>query len=523
MTRATTSKTHRSWQPSGAWITTRKVVQYLALLVFLVLFVLARRGDTAGDIVNIPMRLDPLLALSHLLSSRVFLMGSSLALLTVLLTLIFGRAWCGWLCPLGTVLDLFSLNRWRKIDAATPPDGWRGVKYFLLMVILVAALLGNLTLLVLDPLTLFYRTLAASIWPALDQIITASEVALYRIPFLAAPVSALDMWLRPEIFPSEPVYYRNALVFAIIFLGIIALNLIAPRFWCRYLCPLGGLLGIISKAALIRREVGEGCKGCTLCTQVCPTGTIDPQKNYASDPSECTMCLDCLEACPRSGIVFKARVSPAAWNEYDPGRRQALTSLGLAVAGVALVRSTPHTFREPSYLLRPPGTRENDFLEKCIRCGECVAACPTAALQPAVFEAGLEGLWTPVLVPRLGYCDYSCSACGQVCPVEAIPALALEEKRIQVVGTAYINTNRCIAWSDHQDCIVCEEMCPVPDKAIYLEEATVILRGGETKRIQLPYVNRELCIGCGICEYKCPINGEAAIRVYVPGDNVLSF
>ncbi|MGB6420756.1 MAG: 4Fe-4S dicluster domain-containing protein, partial [Anaerolineales bacterium] len=133
------------------------------------------------------------------------------------------------------------------------------------------------------------------------------------------------------------------------------------------------------------------------------------------------------------------------------------------------------------------------------------------------------GLWTPILVPRLGYCDYSCSACGQVCPVEAIPALALEEKRTQVVGNAYINTNRCIAWSDHQDCIVCEEMCPVPDKAIYLEEATVILRGGETKRIQLPYVNRELCIGCGICEYKCPINGEAAIRVYVPGDNVLSF
>ena len=159
----------------------------------------------------------------------------------------------------------------------------------------------------------------------------------------------------------------------------------------------------------------------------------------------------------------------------------------------------------------------------CVSCGECVAACPTAALQPAVFEAGLEGLWTPILVPRLGYCDYSCSACGQVCPVEAIPALALEEKRTQVVGEAYINTNRCIAWSDHQDCIVCEEMCPVPDKAIYLEEATVILRGGETKRIQLPYMIRELCIGCGICEYKCPINGEAAIRVYVPSDNVLSF
>jgi NAD-dependent dihydropyrimidine dehydrogenase PreA subunit len=130
-------------------------------------------------------------------------------------------------------------------------------------------------------------------------------------------------------------------------------------------------------------------------------------------------------------------------------------------------------------------------------------------------------MWTPILVPRLGYCDYSCSACGQVCPVQAIPPLTLEDKRKQIIGEAYIDQNRCIAWSDHRDCIVCEEMCPLPDKAIQLEEAEVWGADNTRVTVKLPHVLRERCIGCGICEYKCPVNGEAAIRVYVPEATVL--
>jgi ferredoxin len=143
--------------------------------------------------------------------------------------------------------------------------------------------------------------------------------------------------------------------------------------------------------------------------------------------------------------------------------------------------------------------------------------CPTGGLQPAVFESGIEGLWTPILIPTLGYCDYSCNACGQVCPVEAIPKLELDEKRLQVLGKAYINTNRCIPWSEGRPCIVCEEMCPIPDKAIYLEVKQALNAKGETETIQFPHVGRDKCIGCGICEYKCPVNGAAAIRVYVRG------
>lgn len=505
--------------PVNRWVTVRKVVQYASLLVFLALFVASRRGGWLPGLVNVPMRLDPLVVLANLLSSRIFLAGSSLALLTILLTLVFGRAWCGWLCPMGTVLDLFSLKHWRR-DRPAPGETWRVVKYGLMITILVAALMGNLALLALDPLTLLFRTLTTSLWPALERLLTWSETLLYDVPFFSGVVSTLDSWLRPALFPLEPVFYRSALLFGIVFLVVIALNIFAERFWCRYLCPLGAMLGLISKIALFRRQVGDDCRGCALCEKACPTGTIDPEKNFASDPGECTMCLDCLEACPRSTIVFNPRLSAAPWNHYDPGRRAFLLSTGAAIAGLALLRSGALAKREPPHLLRPPGSRESNRdaleLDRCIRCGECLRACPTGALQSAVFEAGLQGFATPLVVPRLGYCDYSCNACGQVCPVQAIPPLGLEEKRQQVIGKAYINQNRCIPWSDQETCVVCEEMCPVPEKAILMETKTVIDSLGEEITLQLPHVLRERCIGCGICEYKCPVNGEAAIRVYVP-------
>lgn len=453
--------------------------------------------------------------LAHLLASRRALVGSALALITVVLTLAFGRAWCGWLCPLGTLLDLFSLRR-RRGTREAPADLWRKAKYGLLLTILAAALFTNLTLMIFDPLTILFRTLSVSVWPAVDQLVTAAEAMLYRVPVLRPAISAFDGLARPKVLPPEPAFYRYTLLYAGVFLGVVLLNLVAPRFWCRYLCPLGALLGLLSKVAVVRREVNARCTQCDACVWVCPTGTIQPAEGYASDSSECTMCLECLAACPYNAVEFPIHLSLAERQPYDPSRRQALMALGAAIAGVGLFRSNLTAGRDHSRLIRPPGARENDLLSKCIRCGECIRACPTSAIQPAVAEAGIEGLWTPVLVPRLGYCDYSCNVCGQVCPVQAIPPLSLQEKRQQVIGQAYIDQNRCIPWADHRDCIVCEEMCPVPDKAIKLERVEVRNGEGVLVTVQRPRVIRECCIGCGICEYKCPVNGEAAIRVYVP-------
>jgi ferredoxin len=388
----------------------------------------------------------------------------------------------------------------------------------LLVAILGMALAGSLTLLALDPLTLLLRALASAIWPGLDKLVTALETALYPLPGMGRVVSIFDSWVRPALLPSQPVGSRAGWLFAAILLGIVALNAWAPRFWCRYLCPLGGLLGLLSRVAIFKRTVNDECSACGLCESTCPTGTIDPQRGYTSDPAECTLCMDCLEACHRSGIRFPGRFATLAEAQpYDPGRRQALAAFGLALAGAALAVTGDSNRERHPFLLQPPGGLENDLTSRCIRCGACVRACPTGGLQPALAEAGLEGLWTPVLAPRLGYCDYSCNACGQVCPVQAIPPLSLDEKRQQVIGVAAIDRDRCIAWSGQGECIICEEMCPVPQKAVYLEEADVAGRDGQTRQTRrglLPHVEAGMCIGCGICEYRCPVVGPAAIRVY---------
>jgi hypothetical protein len=220
----------RKGQVVGPWITFRKTVQYLALFVFLALFVWSRQGGGTGNLINIPMRLDPLLILANLVASRTFLAGSSLALITVLLTVVFGRAWCGWLCPLGTLLDLFPLSRWRKQRPA-PSEGWRRVKFDLVIVVFVAALVGNLTLLFFDPLALLLRTLTVSLWPALDRIVTALEAGLVNVPFLADPLAIFDGWIRPAVLPIQPVFYSDGFLYAAIFLGVVLLNLFAARFW----------------------------------------------------------------------------------------------------------------------------------------------------------------------------------------------------------------------------------------------------------------------------------------------------
>ena len=505
----------RRFKKALNWVSLRKIVQLVALAAFLFFFVSSRQSNLPADLLNLPMRLDPLTMVSQALASKTFLAGSSLAILVIILSLVAGRAWCGWLCPLGTTLDILTPGRKKYDESKAPPPSWRAVKYGLLLTSLVAAFFGNLTLLILDPLTILFRTLTIAIWPPVDQITIALEKSLSAVPFLEEPIGSVDALLRPAVLPNLPLYYRDSIVFGIVFVAVIALNWIAPRFWCRYLCPLGALLGLLSKVALFRRVVGDNCKDCGICSAHCPTGTVDPDRGYASDPAECTMCLECLEQCPRSSVKLAPGFKPAAWQKYDPSRRQVLVAAGAAIAGVALLQSDSALAHLDAHLIRPPGAAENDLVSKCIRCGECMRNCPTGALQPARLEEGLVAFWTPVVVPRIGPCSFGCNACGLGCPVQAIPPLSLEEKQVKVIGRAYIDQNRCIAWADHIDCIVCEEMCPVPDKAIKLEKKEIILADGTTSTVQLPLVFRDRCIGCGICEYKCPLNGEAAIRVFV--------
>jgi ferredoxin len=188
-------------------------------------------------------------------------------------------------------------------------------------------------------------------------------------------------------------------------------------------------------------------------------------------------------------------------------RKQFLFWGGGAVAAIYTLGrkayAVTHGSKNP--VIRPPGAmKEKEFKAACARCGNCMKVCITNGLQPVMLESGFDGIWTPKIDKIAGYCEYNCNACGQVCPTQAIKALPLEEKMQQKIGVAEIVKDVCVPWKDGIECLVCEEHCPIPEKAIkFVKE---IING---KEIDVPVINQDLCIGCAVCENKCPVEGKA--------------
>jgi ferredoxin-type protein NapF len=218
---------------------------------------------------------------------------------------------------------------------------------------------------------------------------------------------------------------------------------------------------------------------------------------------------------------IKHFIRPQKEARLDLTRRGVIFS-GVAGLGTALlVRSSAlgegRTFSP--MLIRPPcSVPEDAFLSKCIRCGECMKVCPTNALQPAFDQGGFAGLWTPVLNMRIGYCEYECNLCAQVCPTQAIGKTSLKEKQQVKIGLAFFDKNRCLPYASARTCIVCEEHCPTPKKAIWFQEVQVMTPGGTLLTVKQPHINPELCTGCGICENKCPIADQRGVYVTSVGE-----
>jgi ferredoxin len=232
--------------------------------------------------------------------------------------------------------------------------------------------------------------------------------------------------------------------------------------------------------------------------------------------SECILCLECKYSCVSDATTYIWHSQKEGQEAFNLGRRHTLGVLGSSLIFGGVFHTQLRRKDDTGYLIRPPGAVEEDkFLDLCLRCEECVKACSStgACLQPAGFQYGFAGFWTPRADMREGYCEYTCILCGEVCPSGAIKPLTVEEKKAKIIGLAKIDRSHCIPWEKGIDCIVCEEHCPTPKKAIQFRLGEVPLPEELKTGVKLPYVIPELCIGCGICETKCPVVGISAIRI----------
>lgn len=461
-------------------ILARRLSQVIFLSAFVYILWLTANTDVF-------FKIDPLVSLFNPLTISVFI-----------LTLMIGRFFCGWICPLGSIIDICG------IKAKNRDLSFRHIKYYVLGFIVVSAFLGVQIAWIFDPLVITARFVSLNFIPSFTFALDKLFIFLIKSFNFYQPLYDFYRLLKTSILGAEVYYFPHSFAILGFFLIICGLVFITKRFWCRAVCPLGAIYSIIAKFSILSRRVDK-CAACGKCRVNCRMSAIKEDMSYRK--GECILCMDCVYDCPDRGTKFTWPVKQVKTSAKDSVSRKDflfLIASSFLLSGFKR-RESPAGPR----LIRPPGvTNEREFLDKCIRCGNCMKICPTNGLQPAIFESGLAGIWAPHLVPEIGYCEYNCNLCGSVCPTGAIPRLDLASKKEQRLGLAVIDKNICLPWSQNKECIVCEEHCPVASKAIKAYEE--IFNG---KKIHKPYVDISLCVGCGICQNKCPVRPVRAVKV----------
>lgn len=433
---------------------------------------------------------------------------AALVLLTVL-TMCFGRVYCSVLCPLGIMQDgIYRLRISGKKSRCfkqgwTRPVNWLRYGFLALFIVLVCLGYGFAAYLV-EPYSIFGRMVTS---------VTGKAVPLMLVSAASFALIAILVWK-------------------------------GGRTWCNSVCPVGTILGLLSRWSLFRPLINDSkCVGCGLCGKACRANCIDTV-NHIIDSSRCVVCFDCIDNCSSGAIDFKWRMgsgassaspapsastassastapsaSPASSDGKTAIDRRAFLAVGaLAFSSVAakaveeghggLAALAPKQTPARKKHIVPPGSGSyRVFNTKCVGCQLCVSACPNDVLRPSV-EIG-EHFLQPVMGYEKGWCRPECTVCSQVCPTGAIKALTPEEKSSISIGHAVYVPERCVVVTDEVKCGNCARHCP--------SGAISMVKYNEDSALRIPVVNPERCIGCGHCEYVCPSRPLSAI--YVEGND----
>lgn len=479
----------------------RRAVQLLSLLLFLYLLFCVcwpygskhhANDMQAREVMEAEffLALDPLVSMTTAIAARAWIWSLGFGGVLMLACLFIPRGFCSYICPLGTLIDGVDwavTGRFKK-GHLKRRGWWVHIKHYLLAGLIIASLGGVLL----------------SGFAAPIPLLTRGMVYIF---------GSLQLGLMRGWYLVPPMHWGHFMA-AALFVAVFALGWLGPRFWCRNLCPTGALLSLASVFRVSDRIVSAKCVDCGKCRRACSFDAI--REDVGTRPLDCTFCQSCASVCPVEAINFTrrgARLARHAGNaqfaDDVPISRRGFAAgvLGAGVAAYA-IKAEAAAIECPS-IIRPPGSiPEERFRRQCIRCGECIKACPFMILQAAGFEHGMVNLWTPRVNADWSGCDATCTNCGQVCPTGAIRALRLEEKKAARMALAVVNEGTCLPHAGRGACRLCENECTAAGyNAIEFMRVGVSVDDAghpiEGTGHAAPIINAERCVGCGLCQTRC--------------------